>query len=1131
CTVKLSVGGSGSSRKSFVVAVAVAALATVGLGTTTAQAAGQKLAKQSAHNVIVVLRSQHPNLKIKRGTTNSPRVRAFRSDQSPVLSQARKAGATHLRGFTTVNAIAARVTPTQAVTLASDPAVAAIYPDLQVKAAPLVSSPSVASATSGATGSPTVESEGICPSDPSKPLLEPEALQITNTAFSNTSTPQAQNLVDGSGVKVAFIADGVDINNADFIRADGTHVFVDYQDFSGDGLDAVTGGAEAFGDASAIAAQGRQAYDLANFVHPAHPLPPGCDIEIRGMAPGASLIGLKVFGNENSAPTSRFIEAIDYAVTDGADVLNESFGGNPFPDTGNDPISLADKAAVAAGVTVVASSGDAGVNGTVGSPASADSGIISVGATTAFRSYIQSAYAGAQLSNGTWVDNNISGLSSAGINERGRTVDLVAPGDLDWALCTPDLSKYTECTSDAGAPSPIQDFGGTSQSSPLTAGAAALVIEAYKNTHNGVRPSPSVVQRILTSTATDLGHPAAEQGAGELNSLKAVQAAESWRDGNGHPAPTGSALVVNKTQLTPTGSPGQHVSQRLSVTNVSGTSQKVTASTRTLGKTVDTISGTATLDTATAPVYVDSFAIPRSYVKVNFDVPAGVDRVTMTAAINNSAIASRIILIDPNGVYTAYSIPQGAGNYAEVDARYPTAGTWTAYLAVSQSTGFNGTLPWQVLEQDFTTHGSVSPSSFTLRAGATRTVVVHSTEPNRPRDLSALVQLRGSVSGVTSVPLTLRAAVPGRNYSFDGTIFGGNGRSSGGVAQSNVYYLDVPPGRRDLGVGIQYGDPGNVVLATLSAPNGEVYSWTSNVASGSASQSYVRAPMPGRWVLSLEVLNPVSGLFTSSPFQVSVAYDTVHASAVGLPTSARTTLAAGVPVTVPVTITDNSAAPLSYFVDGRLNQTGPIQLININSPDTFPLPQPDNVLPAWLVPSHVTSLTATATADQPVNMDLFFDDGNPDLYSAASGNGATVTDSAPQVSPGFWLADLGQTGPFSGPAPAGTVTVGASAIGQLFDPAISTSGGDYWQGAASSSSSLSAVLDRLMAARSGASSMHPSSSRAPLALPSATTIDVTITPTAASGTTVHGHLYLDSFDPGTGDADELVELPYTYTVK
>src|SRR4029453_4278970 len=127
-----------------------------------------------------------------------------------------------------------------------------------------------------------------CPTAPPKPLLEPEALDLTHTT-------QAHRISTGMGVRVAFLADGVDPNNADFIRPDGSHFFVDYQDFSGEGPFAPTGGAEAFGDASSIAAQGRQVYDLADYVNPPHPLPPGCTIRVLGMAPDAELVGLKIF--------------------------------------------------------------------------------------------------------------------------------------------------------------------------------------------------------------------------------------------------------------------------------------------------------------------------------------------------------------------------------------------------------------------------------------------------------------------------------------------------------------------------------------------------------------------------------------------------------------------------------------------------------------------------------------------------------------------------------------------------------------------------------------------------------------------------------------------------------------------
>src|SRR5207237_6894828 len=84
--------------------------------------------------------------------------------------------------------------------------------------------------------------DSVLPTCALSATLEPEALQLTNTAFADSTTPQAQSIVSGTGVTVAFLADGLDITNPDFIRPDGTPVFVDYQDFTGEGPNAPTSG-------------------------------------------------------------------------------------------------------------------------------------------------------------------------------------------------------------------------------------------------------------------------------------------------------------------------------------------------------------------------------------------------------------------------------------------------------------------------------------------------------------------------------------------------------------------------------------------------------------------------------------------------------------------------------------------------------------------------------------------------------------------------------------------------------------------------------------------------------------------------------------------------------------------------
>ena len=171
-----------------VAATITSAAATGGSHNATPAASGQ------THNVIVLLRNQHTNLTISKGHT-SARLNAYRSDQAPLLSKARTTGARNLHGFSTVNGFSATVTQSQQNQLATDPSVLGVFPDLPVKSAPV--SPAFAAGT-GPT--PSTPQSTTCPSDPAHPLLQPEALQVTNTAFDNHSTPQAQNIVDGTGV-------------------------------------------------------------------------------------------------------------------------------------------------------------------------------------------------------------------------------------------------------------------------------------------------------------------------------------------------------------------------------------------------------------------------------------------------------------------------------------------------------------------------------------------------------------------------------------------------------------------------------------------------------------------------------------------------------------------------------------------------------------------------------------------------------------------------------------------------------------------------------------------------------------------------------------------------------------------
>ncbi len=158
-------------------------------------------------------------------------------DQAPVMSELHQVNATHVKSYRMVNAFAAKVSDGEVARLKANPAVALVVPDVVIHRTPRAQA---APATTPATSLTPNVIPGACGANGGV-LLEPEALLTTNTDSDDPTAKTARSLgITGAGVKVGWIADGVDLNNVNFIRPDSTSVFVDDQDFSGDGPGAVT---------------------------------------------------------------------------------------------------------------------------------------------------------------------------------------------------------------------------------------------------------------------------------------------------------------------------------------------------------------------------------------------------------------------------------------------------------------------------------------------------------------------------------------------------------------------------------------------------------------------------------------------------------------------------------------------------------------------------------------------------------------------------------------------------------------------------------------------------------------------------------------------------------------------------
>jgi Peptidase inhibitor I9 len=249
-------------------AIAVAAVWAAPAHAQLSQAMAAQLSQNADQKVIVFMKSQH-TVAPRGSSAETERSYAIAAEQAPLMDELRQVRATNVKSFRLVNSFAATVSKDYVARLKAHPAVAQVIPDVVIRrrrpAAATASTNSVAPSTSS-TLAPNVI-PGACGAN-GNVLLESEGMALTYTDSDDPDAPTARSLgITGAGVKVAWIADGLDPNNVNFIRPDGKSVFDpaiggDYQDFTGDGPGQPTFGGEAFLDANTLAGQGIHMYNV-----------------------------------------------------------------------------------------------------------------------------------------------------------------------------------------------------------------------------------------------------------------------------------------------------------------------------------------------------------------------------------------------------------------------------------------------------------------------------------------------------------------------------------------------------------------------------------------------------------------------------------------------------------------------------------------------------------------------------------------------------------------------------------------------------------------------------------------------------------------------------------------------------
>jgi hypothetical protein len=400
--------------------------------------------------------------------------------------------------------------------------------------------------------------------------------------------------------------------------------------------------------------------------------------------------------------------------------------------------------------------------------------------------------------------------------------------------------------------------------------------------------------------------------------------------------------------------------------------------------------------------------------------------------------------------------------------------------------------------------------------------------PPEPGDTAAAIRFASAGSAAAeslpAIPLLLRTLIPmnANGGAFTGTLTGGNGRA--GAGPTTTYAFDVPSGVNDLSLTLEDADNGYLLEGVLVDPNGMQVSVENNIDPFGyvqyAVQLFHANPQPGRWRFVLLQNFTSSGNQTSLPFTARVGFNLAQYSAATLPNDPTIKLSASAgALAVPVEFLNTGAATEAYFADARLLKSVatalPLAPPSVCSAATTTLP---GYFACYTVPTEVSNIAFVAASNRGITMDAYnvvgFNvggTGNPDLYAKyLSKDTVQASLSVPEVPSGLWEVVPSLIGPYGASgAPTAPITTKAVATLKAFDAAVTSSNGDYWADVTLGTNTFNPLL------------VPPGESG---------TITLTITPDPAQvGKTIKGVVYIDTYS-GFGSGDEVVALPYAYTI-